>query len=107
MKVLKESARHLSIPLCYVVNQILQQGVFPELLKTAIVKPIHKKGDVGNIENYRPISLLSNISKIIEKLLYIRFILTTSINLKPFLKTNMVLDLDILRAWQYLKLWIV
>ena len=42
------------------------QGVFPTILKTANLIPIHKKGDKLDCNNYRPISLLSNISKILH-----------------------------------------
>ena len=38
--------------------------------KTAKVAPIHKKGSVTNVCNYRPISLLCSMSKILEKLIY-------------------------------------
>ena len=38
--------------------------------KTAKVVPIHKKGNVINVSNYRPISLLCLMSKILEKLVY-------------------------------------
>ena len=40
--------------------------------KTAKVVPIHKKGNVTNVSNYRPISLLCSMSKILEKLMYNR-----------------------------------
>ena len=42
--------------------------------KTAEVVPIHKKGNATNISNYRPISLLCSMSKILEKLVYNRVI---------------------------------
>jgi len=45
---------------------------FPEILKIALVKPLHKQGNTGEVQNYRPIFLLSVISKIIEKLVYSR-----------------------------------
>ena len=45
-------------------------GQFPSVLKIAKVIPIHKKQSKVDYGNYRPISLLSNIEKIIEKLMY-------------------------------------
>ena len=47
-------------------------SVFPSLLKTAKVVPIFKKDSKLDYSNYRPISLLSNIEKIFEKLIYKR-----------------------------------
>ena len=45
-------------------------GVFPYVLKTAKVVPVFKKDSKLNYSNYRPISLLSNIEKILEKLMH-------------------------------------
>ena len=45
-------------------------GVFPSVLKTAKVVPVFKKDCKLNYSNYRPISLLSNIEKILGKLMY-------------------------------------
>ena len=47
-------------------------GQFPSVLKIAKVIPIHKKQSKVDYANYRPISLLSNIEKIIEKIMYKR-----------------------------------
>jgi len=55
-----------------ICNAVLSAGVFPGRLKYATVKPIFKKGDEQDITNYRPISLLTSFSKIIEKLIYTR-----------------------------------
>ena len=46
--------------------------VFPSVLKTAKVVPVSKKDSKLNYSNYRPISLLSNIEKVLEKLMYKR-----------------------------------
>ena len=54
------------------INSSLSHGVFPELLKTARVIPIHKSGSRSDVANYRPISLLSVFSKIYEKVMYSR-----------------------------------
>uniref|UniRef100_A0A1B6LG11 Reverse transcriptase domain-containing protein n=1 Tax=Graphocephala atropunctata TaxID=36148 RepID=A0A1B6LG11_9HEMI len=48
---------------------IISQGVFPMKLKLAKVFPKRKKGSETSVENYRPISILPTISKIIEKIL--------------------------------------
>ena len=53
-------------------NLSFMTGVFPSVLKTAKVVPVFKKDSELNYSNYRPISLLSNIEKILEKLMYKR-----------------------------------
>nr|CAI5822017.1 unnamed protein product [Callosobruchus analis] len=68
IKALKDC---IIFPLTKMINQ---QNVFPNILKTAIVTPIFKKGDASLPENYRPISLLPIISKIIEKCMAIRIV---------------------------------
>jgi len=68
--ILKLSAPFIISPLTYICNAILYIGIFPDRLKYAIIKPIFKKGDDKDITNYRPISLLTTFSKIIEKLIY-------------------------------------
>lgn len=65
-----------SFPLCktimYLFNMALEQGKFPENLKVAKIIPIHKGGKRDDPSNYRPISLLPTIGKIMEKLIYAR-----------------------------------
>lgn len=58
----------LSNPISYLVNLSYETGVFPDIFKTATVCPIYKTGDKSLPTNYRPISLLSSLSKILEKL---------------------------------------
>ena len=57
-------------PLLLIIRQVLNTGIFPEKLKIAKVIPIFKKGDEELFSNYRPISILPSISKIIEKVVY-------------------------------------
>ena len=56
----------------YIVNTALSSGVFPVRLRYAIVEPIYKKGNKQDISNYRPISLLTSLSKVFEKIIYNR-----------------------------------
>ena len=60
------------VPLCQIINKSFDTGVFPESLKTAKVISIFKKGSTQDVNNYRPISLLSIFDKIFEKLMYSR-----------------------------------
>lgn len=71
--VLKRNAFFFSELLAKLFNQILETGVYPDILKTAKVIPIFKQGDKSLISNYRPISTLSVFDKILEKLLNSRF----------------------------------
>jgi len=68
--IIKLTAPFIISPLTHMCNAVLSTGVFPDRLKHAVVKPIFKKGNKQEISNYRPISLLTSFSKIIEKLIY-------------------------------------
>ena len=58
-----------------IFNLSLQTGVFPKSLKNVRVVPVYKsKGSQNDVSNYRPISLLSNMDKVFEKLVYSRVI---------------------------------
>jgi len=61
---LKISAPYIISPLTYICNTTLNTGIFPNRLKYAVVKPLHKKGNKHELSNYRPISLLTAFSKI-------------------------------------------
>ena len=56
--------------LTMVINQVQNTGIFPDKLKIAKVTPIFKKGDPTLFKNYRPISLLPTISKVLEKIIF-------------------------------------
>ena len=52
-----------------IINKIIDTGIFPSAFKSALVITIHKAGDPKNPSNYRPISLLPILSKVVEKIL--------------------------------------
>ena len=59
-------------PILHIFRLSLEEGIFPEDLKTAKVTPIFKAGDENDFGNYRPISVLSCFSKILEKIMHYR-----------------------------------
>ena len=70
--VLKTCAETLSPSIEYLINKSLKDGSFPIIWKEANVVPIYKKDDRRDIKNYRPVSLLSCTSKVMERLVYNR-----------------------------------
>ena len=58
----------------HIVNTSLKKGIFPEKLKVAAVRPGLKKQnlDVDDLKNYRPISNLTYVSKILERAVHIQ-----------------------------------
>jgi hypothetical protein len=69
-KILKELPRKGLIALSYIFNGILRTQYWPRVLKTAEIIVIPKPGkDLIDPTSYRPISLLSTISKVLERLL--------------------------------------
>lgn len=63
---------HFSDLLTNLINISFDQGIFFSDLKKSLVVPIFKKGDKNDLNNYRPISLLSIFSKVIEKIMHTR-----------------------------------
>ena len=55
--------------LSYLINLCIQQGIFPNCLKTAKFVTKYKYGNIDDPSNYRPISLLSSFSQFLEKVL--------------------------------------
>ena len=68
MMLVKEIINTIVKPFTYICNQSFITGIFPRNMKIAKVIPIFKSGDKYQFTNYRPISLLSQFSKILEKL---------------------------------------
>lgn len=68
--LLHDCANILVVPLGILFNLILKTSIFPCKLKVGKVRPIFKTGDRSNITNYRPITILSSLSKVFETILY-------------------------------------
>ena len=68
MEVLKKISPALIKPITLICNRSLEEGHFPQGMKEAKVIPLYKKDDPTSFGNYRPVSLLPQISKILEKL---------------------------------------
>lgn len=67
-RLIKDNCDTLLTPITHLVSMSLKKGEFPNIYKEAVIRPIYKGGRKEDISNYRPISLMSNISKIIEKI---------------------------------------
>lgn len=73
-KIIKACTDVLAHILTHLINLSFSTGVFPEILKLSIVKPILKKGKKDDVANYRPITLISILSKVLEKCMYKRLL---------------------------------
>ena len=72
-KLLKVIGPTILKPLTLILNQSLITGIFPENLKVAKVSPLFKKDDKLIMDNYRPVSLLTSISKLFGKVFHKQF----------------------------------
>ena len=70
--LLKKCYSILLEPLCCFYNHFLTHGIFPDILKKGSITPIYKKGDSRYFDNYRPVSTLPLLGKILEKIIYSR-----------------------------------
>ena len=73
--MLKNLCTSISYPLQVIFNQSIDQGIFPSKMKLAEVIPLYKGKEHDKVINYRPISLLITISKLLEKIIYKRLYL--------------------------------
>ena len=66
-RLLRTAASVISVPLTKLINLSISTGIFPDEWKMAKVVPLHKKGSTLDRGNYRPVSVLSTLSKLLEK----------------------------------------
>lgn len=74
-RLLKMSQNIICSSITVIINKSLNQGIFPTEWKNAKVNPIYKSGPKDEVNNYRPISVLPTLSKIIEKWIHIKFMI--------------------------------
>lgn len=67
--IVKKNIDSLISPLTKLINRCLSSGSYPKCLKISKVIPIHKKGSRDDLNNFRPISLVPVISKVVEKVM--------------------------------------
>ena len=65
--LLKYSAVEISSPLCFLINLSLKTAKVPTEFKHVLIASIQKSGSVTDMNNYKPISILPIISKLLEK----------------------------------------
>ena len=85
-RLLKDSAKEISKPLAHIINLALKTSTIPCSWKIDKITPVHKSGSTNDESNYRPISVLPILSKILEK--------AVSIQLKSYLEENQLLSED-------------
>ena len=72
--VVKQTIDSTLEPLTHIFNLSLSSGIFPDEMKIAKVIPLFKSGDTTSFSNYRPVSILSIFSKILERIMYTRLL---------------------------------
>ena len=69
-KLIKNIINSIATPLTTVINKSLAEGIFPDDMKIAKIIPLFKSGNEKLPNNYRPISILATLSKVLEKVVY-------------------------------------
>ncbi|WP_150149731.1 reverse transcriptase domain-containing protein [Candidatus Enterovibrio escicola] len=71
-KILKGITNVITAPLTCCINLSLLSGIVPQMAKIAQVTPVFKSGDKNDVSNYRPISILPTLSRVLERVVYNR-----------------------------------
>ena len=66
-RLLKVAAPYISNDITHICNQSIRKSTFPRKWKEAKISPLHKNGPHDDVNNYRPISILPVLSKVLEK----------------------------------------
>ena len=102
MYVFSKVSDQIVKPLVHIFNLSFSSGMFPSEMKTAKVIPLFKSRNRSDFSNYRPISLLSQFSKVIDKLFNVRleqFLISNEIQVYCKI-VNMARGLECLQCMQ-------
>ena len=83
INLVTDAAKFIAYPIVFIFNSSTTNGVFPDVWKTASVTPIHKSESKSDLNNYRPISVISVFVRMLERLAHDQ--------LSEFLKVNNIL----------------
>ena len=72
--MLKDVREYISYPLCYILNLSVTTATVPIIWKCAKIIPVHKSGSYDQPENFRPISVLPILSKLLEKAVHKQYL---------------------------------
>ena len=72
--MLKDVREYISYPLCYILNLSVTTATVPITWKCAKIIPVHKSGSYDQPENFRPISVLPILSKLLEKAVHKQYL---------------------------------
>jgi len=86
LTLLKSTPDNIIHAFAHIFNQSFTTGIFISAFKKAKIIPVFKKGFSTDVNNYRPISLLPVISKVLEKLMYTRVV--SFLNQQKFFSLN-------------------
>ena len=81
--VLKNCSESLAYPLSKMFSLIYNVGYIPAEWKLSNVVPVHKKDNKSNVENYRPVSLISLVMKVLERIMYEELLSRTETKIDP------------------------
>ncbi|KAL1374797.1 hypothetical protein pipiens_017885, partial [Culex pipiens pipiens] len=92
--LIKACADSLTVPVKRIFNDSLRKGVYPAMWKVASITPIHKSGSTKKVENYRPISILNCLAKVLEKIVYDRLYAVNNVDC-----CSLQMDVNALLHW--------
>ena len=91
-KIMRECADLISVSLCDLFKKSLLSGIFPDDWKCARVTPLFKQSEASDLNNYRPISVISIIAKVFERIVYDQCIIFWAMKIS-FLHINLAFPL--------------